>query len=139
MANPATSMGTVLKKGTVAIAHLTSIAGLEVSAETIDVTALDSATGYKEFIMGSKDAGEVKIKGFFQGGDHEQLWLDFNSGTSASYSIQFPDGTTGVATGTKWTFTAFVTGYSTGAEVDNAVSFEATLKVSGQPTFTKAT
>ena len=135
MANPVTSMGTVFKKATVAIAHLTSIAGVELTAETIDITALDSANSYKEFILGTKDAGEVKIQGFFNGADHESLYLEFDNGTSASYTIEFPDKNP--TTGSKWTFTAFVIGYSTGAEVDNAVSFEATLKITGKPTFAK--
>jgi predicted secreted protein len=130
------AMGTKLKKGTVEIAHLSSIAGLELTAETIDVTALDTTGGYKEFIAGSKDAGEVGIEGFFDGTDHEALILAFESGDVETYTIEFPDVLT--TSGSKWTFSAVVTGITTGSEVDNAVSFEATLKVSGKPTFTKA-
>lgn len=130
------AMGTKLKKGTAVVANINSIAGLELSAETIDVTALDTAGAYKTFISGSKDAGEVKIKGFFVGNDFNILYTDFNAGTVDAYSIEFPDQIT--TTPSKWSFSAVVTGISTGAEVDGAVSFEATLKISGQPTFTKA-
>lgn len=122
------AMGTTLKKNATTIAHLTSISGLELTSETIDVTALDSSTGYKEFLEGSNDAGEVKVKGFFNGADHEVLWIAFNTSASDTYTITFSEGS-------KWTFTAWVTGYSTGGEVDNAVSFEATLKVTGAPSF----
>lgn len=130
------AMGTTLKKGTTAIANLSSIAGLELSAETIDTTALDTTGGYKTFIAGSKDAGEVKIQGFFDGSEFDTFMNDFNDGSANAYTIEFPD--MGATSPSKWTFNAVVTGLSTGAEVDNAVSFEATLKVSGQPTFIMA-
>lgn len=131
-----TSMGTILKKATVPVANLTSIAGLELTAEVIDTTSLDAVNGFKSFIGGSKDAGEVKIKGFFVGAEFEKVITDFNDGSIDAYTIEFPDQITTAKS--KWSFNAVVTSVSTGAEVDNAVSFEATLKVSGQPTFTKA-
>ena len=130
------AMGTVLKKGTTPIAGLKSIAGLEISAEQIDVTALDTTGGYKTFIAGAKDAGEVKITGFFLGDQFQTMYTDFDAGTVASYTIEFPDKIT--TAGSKWAFSAVITKVSTGADVGGAVSFEATLKVSGQPTFTKA-
>ena len=55
------SLGTKLTKGSVDISGLTSIGGIEITAETIDVTTLDSDGGYREFIGGFKDAGEVPI------------------------------------------------------------------------------
>lgn len=129
-----TSMGTTLKKGATAIGFLNSIAGLELSAETIDTTALDNANGYKSFIGGTKDGGEVKVKGFLDGASHLSVYTDFDDQSVDAYTIEFPDRLT--TSGSKWTFNAVVTGFQTGAEVDNAVSFEATFKVSGKPTFT---
>lgn len=123
------AVGTQLKKGTTAIAQLTSIGGLDLSADTIDTTTLDATGGYRTFIMGFKDGGEVPISGFFDPASHEGLYADFESGTTSSYTIEFP-----AALGAKWTFSAVVTAYSTGAELEDAVSFEATLKVSGKPT-----
>jgi predicted secreted protein len=133
---PVVAMGTTLKKGATAIAELTSIAGLELSADTIEVTAMDSPNGYRQFVGGLRDSGEVSISGNFNATAHSQLLTDFDAGTSASYTIEFPDRLT--TSGTKWTFTAIVTGYSTGAELEDLVSFEATLKVSGKPTLAAA-
>lgn len=130
------AMGTMLKKGTNAIAELTSIAGLELSADSIEVTTMDSPNSYRQFVGGLRDAGEVSISGSFNATAHSPLLTDFEAGTSASYTIEFPDRLT--TSGTKWTFTAIVTGYSTGAELEDLVSFEATLKVSGKPTLTAA-
>ena len=58
------SLGTKLMKGTTAIAGLTSIGGIEITADTTDVTTLDSEGGYREFIGTFKDGGEVPIEGF---------------------------------------------------------------------------
>jgi predicted secreted protein len=124
---PTVAMGTTIKKAAgTAIASLTSIAGLELSADTIEVTTLDAVGGYRQFVQGLKDAGEISISGYFDFASHNPILTDFNAGTSASYVITFPGGKT-------WTFDAVVTGFSTGAELEDLVSFESTLKVSGKP------
>jgi predicted secreted protein len=123
------AMGTKLKKGITEIANLTSIGGLELSADTRETTTLDSPDGYRTFDQGLKDAGEVSISGYFDPTSHQGLLTDFEGGTATAYTIEFPGGA-------KWEFSAIVTGYSTGAEMEDNVSFEATLKVSGKPTLT---
>jgi predicted secreted protein len=123
------AVGTKLKKGTTEIGELTSINGLELSADTIDTTTLDSDGGYKTFTGGFKDAGEVSISGHFDPTQHKGLYDDFESGAEQQYTIEFPP-----AVGAKWSFKAVVTSYKTGAELEDLISFEATLKVSGKPT-----
>ena len=54
------SVGTKFTIGGKTVGGLTSIGGVEVSSETSDVTSLDNADGYKEFLGGFKDGGEVK-------------------------------------------------------------------------------
>lgn len=128
---PEAALGTKLKIGANSIATLTSIGGLELSADTIDVTTLDS-DGYREFIQGLKDAGEVAISGFFNPADtngQKALYDNFDSGALTAFSIVFPSNM-----GAEWGFNAIVTGFSTGAEMEDAVTFEASLKVSGKPT-----
>lgn len=124
------SLGTKLKKGTTAIGELTSIGGLDLSADTIETTTLDS-DGWRTFVQGLKDAGEVSISGYFNPTHHEGLYDDFESGTVGAYTIEFP-----LTLGATWGFNAVVTAYSTGAELEDNISFEATLKVSGKPTLT---
>lgn len=131
---PTVAMGTVLKKGTTAVANLTSIDGLGVSADTVETTTLDTTGGYRTFVGNLRDAGEVSISGYFTHASHNAFFVDFEDGSLDSYTIEFPDK---VATaGTKWTFTAVVTGFSTSAELEDLVGFEATLKISGKPTLT---
>lgn len=130
------AMGTKLMKGAVVVANLTSIAGLELSADTIETTTLDAVGGYRTFTNGLKDAGEVGIEGFFDATAHAGLLADFEDGSLDAYTIEFTDKIT--TAGTKWNFSAIVTGYSTGADMEDLVSFEATLKISGKPTLVPA-
>lgn len=123
------AVGTKLQIGANFVAEITSIGGLDLSADTIDVTSLDSDGGYREFIGGFKDAGEVPIQGWFNPGNPGQtaMYDAFQSGTTETFQILFPFGAA-------WNFKAVVTGFSTSAELEDAVTFEATLKVSGAPT-----
>jgi predicted secreted protein len=125
------AVGTKLKIGSNSIAELTEIGGLDLSADTIDTTVLDSTGGYKEFIGGFKDGGEVSISGFFNPADTNgqiAVYNAFQSGAVNTFQILFPS-----AMGASWDFSGVVTGINTGAALEDAVSFEATIKVSGQP------
>lgn len=128
-----TSSGTKLKIGSTTpktVGHLSSISGISASAETIDVTALDSTGGYREFLASFKDGGEVSLSGFFDFADEGQKALTdaFNGETTETYAIEFP-----AAIGAKWSFSGVVSAIETSAETGNAVSFSATIKVSGKP------
>jgi predicted secreted protein len=124
-------MGTTLKKGDVIIANLTSIDGISVSSDTIDTTNLSTQGSYRTFISSLKDAGEVGLSGHFAYDQHAQLLDDFESATVDVYTIEFPD--TGATHGTQWTFSAIVTAFSTSVSLEDLIGFDATLKVSGQP------
>lgn len=134
------ALGTKLKKGKtsgVAIAGLTSISGLEQSADTIDVTTLDSAGGRREFIAGFKDSGEVSVEGYFipgVGKGQSELYEAFESGEVDDYTIEFPP-----ELGAKWEFQAIVAGFSTSADLEDPLSFSATLKVTGVPVLSLGT
>lgn len=123
--------GTKLKIGANVITGLKSIGGIEESADTIDVTTLDSADGYKEFISSYIDAGEVSFSGNFEPGDttgQVALRTLLQSGTVTAFSILFPS-----SLGAEWTFNGIVTGFKTNADQGDAAAFEGTIKVTGKP------
>lgn len=129
--NATRSLGTTLKKGTSAIGNLKSIGGIEITADTIDVTSLDSEGGYREFIGSFKDGGEVQLEGFFDHLSTSQLAMQtsLDNGLAEDYTITFP-----TAKATTWTFKGVVTAFKVEAgDVDGTVTFGATLKVSGKP------
>jgi len=128
------ALGTTLEIGTttpIKVGGLTEIGGLQLSADTIDVTTLDSEGGYREFIGGFKDAGEVPISGYFDnttGKGQAEMYAAFESGDVTDFVIKFP-----ATLNAKWTFKGVVTGFETGATLEDPVSFAATIKVSGKP------
>lgn len=127
-------MGTTIKQGTQLIGYLTSIGSPQLSADTIETTTLDTANNYKTYIQGLVDAGEVTISGFFEPSDDglTALKTAIDDGQPDTYTIEFPAGF-----GTDWEFSAIVTAFNVGeANKDDAVTFEATLKVTGKPTLT---
>lgn len=124
------ALGTKLQIGANYIAELTSISGLELSADTIETTSLDS-NGWRTFIQGMKDGGEVSVQGFFNSADTQgqvALYNLFNNGSVSAFTILFPS-----ALGASWGFSGVVTAIKTGSDMEEAVSFEATIKVTGAP------
>lgn len=132
------SLGTVLKIGkdvsATKIGGLTEIGGIELSADTLDNTTLESDGGYREFIGGFKDAGEVSLSGYLEissSNGQKKMYDAFETGDVQDFAIEFPE-----SIGAKWAFKGVVTGFSTGASLEDLISFGATIKVSGKPTLT---
>lgn len=130
------AVGTTLKVNDKTVGGLSSINGIEIKADTIDVTALDNATGYREKEPGFKDVGDLTCSGFLDGADEGQTecYTLLNSGETKACQIIFP-----TKIGKTWSFNASVIRFSTGAEVGGAVTFEMTLAVTGQPTLAATT
>jgi len=113
-----------------AIANVTSVQGPEIERETYDVTSHDSADGWREFVGGLKDGGEVTLEVNYDPTKHDDLIADFEDTDPRDYKLVAPGGR-----GT-WEFKAFLTGFSAEAPVDDKMSAELTLKVTGKPTIT---
>lgn len=112
-----------------AIAELTSITGVEITVDEVDVSSHDSEDAFREFTSGMKDAGSVSIEGNFINDASQTALYDLAvSGETVAMEIVFPDSLG------EWTFDGFVTSFSTDAPMDDKISFSATIKVTGKPT-----
>ena len=133
------SQGTTLKftpadGEAVTVGKLTSVGEIAPEAEEVDVTTLDSTGGYREYIQGFRDSGEVEISGYHDAGDAGQkaMRTAFASGETGAFEVAFPDGTA-------VKFGGFVKGHTIGsAEVDGAIGFGAVIRISGPVTVTEA-
>lgn len=124
------ALGTQILINSDAIAGLTSINGVSLTAETLDTTTLTSNGRYREFTGGFKDGGEVSISGYFEPGDVDgqvAVYDAFEAGLAIPFSIIYPQGAS-------WSFNGVVTGFNTSADLEDLIGFEATIKVSGKPT-----
>ena len=116
------------------IANLTSIGEIGVESEEIDATDLDSPDNYKEFIAGSKDAGEVSLAGNIKDETNVEKMLALAEAQSIEeWTVTYPTGAT-------WKFSGFVKSFKDGEKTpDGLATFSATIRISGKPVFTKAT
>ena len=131
MTSAKSGFGATLDWGGTTIAELTSISGPSESADTVDVTSHDSSNEFREFIVGLRDGGEISIEGNFYPGDtdgQKQLHTDMQAGSSNTFTLTAPDGTT------NYSGTAICTGFEPSFPMDGAMTFSATLKISGKPT-----
>ena len=134
------TMGTTLNKtksgseqSDLKIANLTSIGEIGVESEEIDATDLDSPDNYKEFIAGSKDAGEVSLAGNIKDESNVEKMLALAESQSVEeWTVNYPSGA-------KWVFKAFVKSFKDGEKTtDGLATFTATLRISGKPVYTKS-
>lgn len=112
-----------------AIAEVNSISGPNKSRDTIDVTSLDSSGGYREFIGGFRDGGEVSLEMNFTLDTYNTLNDDFEDEASHNYQIVFGD--TGATT---FQFAGYVTAIGSNVPMDDKVTASITIKISGQVT-----
>lgn len=136
------ALGTLLKIGDGAtptevfttISEVTDLGGPSLTLETIDVTSHDSSSGWREFIGGLLDGGEVSftINYVPTHATHDAttgVLADMKNRVVRNFELVFPDSGT-----TTWSFSALVTGFEPGEPVDTQLTADVTLKVSGEPT-----
>ncbi|MEU0245171.1 phage tail tube protein [Streptomyces sp. NPDC006235] len=128
------AFGIALKRGDgapteafVTIGKVTGVNGPEIERETYDVTAHDSVDGWREFIGGLKDAGEVSINLNYDPRVHDDLVADFEDTKPRNYRMVFPNGIG------QWDLKLILSGFSQEAPVDDKLSAELKFKVSGKP------
>ena len=123
------ALGTKFTFNSVDIPNLSSIGEVSVSADELDATTLDSSSGYREFMAGFKDSGELTITGYHDGSVAQAgIRTAFGTGAVHTTVITFPNLKT-------VTFNSFVKGFSIGsADVDGIVGFGATFRISGAVT-----
>lgn len=109
------------------IANITSVGAPSLSRDTYDVTAHDSTDGWREFIGGLKDGGEVSIDVNYDPSQHDSLVDDFEDVDPRNYKVTFPDAA-------EWAFPAILTGFEPDAPHDGKLTASLSFKVAGKPT-----
>lgn len=115
------------------IAYVRDVGGPNISLDTIEVTTHSSTGGWREFIPGLLDGGEVTLDLFIDlsqatQGNSTGLLSELTGRTVEGFRITWPDASTA-------TFNAIVTSWEPGAVVDSALSGNVTLKITGAVTF----
>lgn len=123
--------GATLTLDTAAIGEITNIGGIELTADTVEMTSHDSADRYREFLQGLRDGGEITIEGNHDPVDAGQVEIMTQFELDAPSEAVFT-----MADGSSWTADTIVTAYKPGdAPVDGKIAFSATLKITGKPVY----
>lgn len=134
--NAIAGVGTSFKRGDgtstesfVAIAEVNSITGPSMTRAFIDVTSLDSTGGYREYIGGFRDGGDVVLNMNFTRDNFIIFLGDYEDDDTHNYQIVFPD--TGATT---IDFVGVCTDMPPSVPTDDKVTMDVTIRVTGQPT-----
>lgn len=122
--NAFAGVGTIFKRGAIAVAEISSISGPNISRGHIDVTNLDSTGGYREFIAGFRDAGEVTLTMNFTFTTWQDFKDDIDQEGSVAYSITLPN-----TEGTIISFDGLVTALGMAIPFDDKVTSDVTIKI----------
>lgn len=120
------------------VGSLTKIGGIKMSSEQQECTTHDSPGGFKEYIPTLLEPGNTSIEGYMAPADEGQVEIleHYRARDNREMRIDYPDGDGG-GFGSHWEFTASIADFEYGeADVNGIMSFRATLRISGQPTFT---
>lgn len=136
------SRGTKMYFANKLIGSLTSIDGVMLKNTVIDVSAIDSEDGYREKIAGPKDTAELTVSGYLDSNaNHTMFYSAIGSAKPKAWPVKiefqeayYPYGDR-VAYYAEWIFNGFCDSFKTESDIDSAVKFEATIKVTGKPEF----
>lgn len=112
------------------IAQVVSITPPQSEADDVEIEELDPADGYKRYLPGLLDAGEVSLTLNFDPANtgHNALLSDHQNRATKNYRIVLPDGY-------QWTFSGYVKSFAPQEiSAGEVIQAEVTIKVSGKPT-----
>lgn len=114
-------------------ANIFSISGPGLAADAVETTHMGTTNGWRTFMQGLCDAGEVSFEANFDPDEDDPI----NLTTSATLTVTWPIPS-GLSSGATWAATAFCTGYEPSAPVDDRMTVSLTFKLSGEVTFVDA-
>lgn len=136
--NAAIGFGTLFKVGNGAetevfttLGQQVEIPGFEISMDSVDATHMESTSGFREYIAGLGDAGEIPIVVHFveDGTDVSSNFTQMKARTAKNYQLVFPGGAVFQCAG-------IVTNIAVSSPMDDKMTASFTFKMSGVPTFT---
>ena len=120
--------------GDLAIGQVRTITGPGVSFGDVDTTCMDSSSNYRTFVPGLGDPGELSISLVYAPTTVSHKRLMYYMGQRSVKSFKLYHGTT--AAGDEDAFSAYVKGMSRTIPMDDIITGDITLKVTGKPAYT---
>jgi len=115
------------------VAFVRSISGPGVSGNDVDTTTLDSSSNYRTFVSGLLDPGEVTFNLAYDPTAATHALIAHLMGERHTAAWKIAQGSSG---GTLQTFTGHIKGMSREIPLDDMITCDVTMKVSGKPGYT---
>lgn len=109
-----------------------------VTTEYQEVTSLDSTDGFREYIKGLKDPGEVTVPMGYTAAGYERMLADQNAADSIYYRVTMKLQPA-QATADRFQFRAFPTPELESSDLGSPVNINLQLRMTGAPTWTRGT
>ena len=118
------------------LGSVSSIGDVSITTDTVDISTYNQSDGFKEYLLGLSDAGEIPITCHYDESDtgQQNFVTDFYAKTARTLTITFP-----TSTGTVWSIPCLPSGFSTAQPLDNKLGITITVKPTGKPSLTTAT
>lgn len=111
------------------LCNITQISGPSYTRDTLETTDLCSTDGFRTFIGGLRDAGEVTLSFNYSKEIWDKLYEDYLDDENNDYGIHIPaPNEMGIE------FNGVLTGPPLEIPRDDLITVEVTIKVSGKPT-----
>ena len=107
------------------MALITKIGGPDSKRDTQDTTSLDTLGGYRTFIGGLRDGGNIKLSMQFSRDTYEVMRADFEDDARKNYEIVLPDDDQ-----TSFEFEGLVTEMPLNID-EKIITADCTIKISG--------
>lgn len=119
--------------GAAEIGQIRNISGPGVSANDVDTTTIDSSSNYRTFACGLLDPGEVSFGVIYDPANSMHKRLAYYAGQRITKTFTVYHAS---STGDTDAFTAYVKGIGREIPLDDVITADITLKVSGVPGYT---
>jgi predicted secreted protein len=105
--------------------------------EYIDVTSLDSPNGFREYIRGMKDAGNITVPCGYTADGYEQQIADQNGSDPIYYEVILVKQPSQNTVGDKFEFRGFPVPQLSNGGADALVEMNIAIRITGDVTWTK--
>lgn len=105
--------------------------------EYIDVTSLDSPNGFREYIRGMKDAGNVTVPCGYTADGYEQQLADEAAAGAIYYEVILKKQPSQTVVGDRFEFRGFPVPQLSNGGADQLVEMNIAIRITGDVTWTK--
>jgi predicted secreted protein len=105
--------------------------------EYIEVTSLDSPNGFREYIRGMKDAGNITVPCGYTADGYEQQLADEAAADAIYYEVILKKQPSQTVVGDRFTFRGFPVPQLSNGGADQLVEMNIAIRITGDVTWTK--